>query len=81
MKPIEFPEQTCVLAENQPPYLPLPVYKEEDGMVVSCWKCSLWERIKVLLSGKVWVYAWTFNQPLQPQSVVIDRPFVKVKAE
>ena len=26
MKPIEFPEQTTVWAENQPPYLPLPAY-------------------------------------------------------
>jgi len=39
MKPIEFPEQNCVLAENQPPYLPLPAYKptykEEEGLVIS----------------------------------------------
>ena len=52
MKPIEFPEQNCVYAKDQPEYLPLPVHKTEDGMVVSCWRLTWRERLRVLLTGK-----------------------------
>jgi hypothetical protein len=37
MKPTEFLEQNCVYAKDQPEYLPLPVHRTEDGMVISCW--------------------------------------------
>jgi hypothetical protein len=75
MKPIEFKEQNCVYAKNQPEYLPLPVYKTEDGVVTSCWKLTWKERIKVLFRGHIWWSIMTFNNPLQPQSPSIDKPF------
>ncbi len=39
MKPIEFEEQNCIYAKDQPEYLPLPAHKTEDGrvMVDSPW--------------------------------------------
>lgn len=67
MQPITFKEQTCVYAENQPEYLPLPVYKAENGDVISCWQFTWQERLKVLWTGKMWFMARTFNRPLQPQ--------------
>lgn len=77
MKPIEFPEQNCVYAKNQPEYLPLAVHKTEEGEVISCWKLTWKERIKVLIGGKVWIHLHTFNKPLQPQFAQIDYPFIK----
>ena len=75
MKPIKFSECNCTFAENQPPYLPLPVWKSEDGKVISCWALSWRERVKVLWTGRVWWRMLTFNQPLQPQRPMVDNPF------
>lgn len=75
MKPIEFPEQNCVYAKDQPEYLPLPVHKTRDGMVISCWALTWRERFKMLLTGRMWWSVLTFNHPLQPQLPSVDRPF------
>lgn len=75
MEPVGFKEQNCTYAENQPEYLDLPVHKTEDGQVISCWKLTWKERIKMLLTGKIWWFVFTFNQPLQPQLPMVDKPF------
>ena len=78
MKLIEFPEQTVVIAKDQPEYMPLPAHKSEDdpeGRVICCWKLSLYERVQVLLFGKIWHHILTFNNPLQPQLLDIKYPF------
>ena len=66
MKPISFDGQNCVYAENQEPYIPLPAFRYDYGKVVSCWKLTFGERIKLLLAGRIWVSILTFNKPLQP---------------
>lgn len=68
MKPIKFPEVNCTYAENQPEYLPLPVFKNTSpqGEVISCWHLTLKERITILFTGKLWVSLMTFNKPLTP---------------
>ena len=75
MKIIKFKEQNIVYAENQPEYLPLPAYKHKslNVEVVSCWKLTVWERIKLLFTGRVWVQLLTFGAPLQPQYVTINK--------
>jgi len=75
MKPIGFKEQTCIYAENQPEYVPLPVFKTDDGEVISCWAMTWRERLSVLLTGKIWWSVLTFNNPLQPQQPYVNRPF------
>lgn len=75
MKPIEFKEQNCVYAKDQPEYIPLPVHKTEDGTVVSCWALTWRERIKLLFTGKIWWTVLTFNSPLQPVRPDITSPF------
>lgn len=67
MKPINFKQKNATYAEHQPEYLNLPVYKNGDGNVISCWKCGLMERLMVLLTGRVFISCMTFNNPLQPQ--------------
>jgi hypothetical protein len=68
MKPIEFPEYNKVYAKDQPEYQPLPVFKADtpEGHCISCWKLSFTERIRILMTGKLWVSLMTFNKPLTP---------------
>ena len=68
MKPIEFTEQNCVFAKDQKEYLPLPAFRNdsEQGEVISCWKLSFIERMRILFTGKLWVSLMTFNNPLTP---------------
>ena len=68
MKPVEFKHQNVVFAKDQPEYQPLPALKLDspEGEVISCWRMSFKERIKVLFTGKVWVSLMSFNKPLTP---------------
>ena len=61
---IKLPE--VIYAENQPEYTPLPAYRADDGMVITRWKLSLTERLRIALHGHLWLSVLTFNQPLQP---------------
>lgn len=75
MKPIEFEEQNVIFAEDQPEYLPLPAHRvdEAEGRVISCWKLTLWERIKLLFTGRLWVCLMSFNKPLTPSFFTVDK--------
>lgn len=72
MKPVKFKEHNFVYAENQPEYTPLPVFKNDmrnpdsRGEVISCWKLSFWERVRVLFSGKIWISELMFGKRLTP---------------
>jgi len=65
----KFPEQNVTYAENQSEYTPLPAHVNNAGVVTSCWKMPIWERIKFLFSGKLFISSLTFNKPLQPLRV------------
>jgi len=73
MKPIKFPEQNCTYAENQPEYLPLPAFKDENGVVISCWRLSFRERLRILFKGNIWLSLLTFNKPLTPSIITTDK--------
>lgn len=75
MKPIKFNGYNTTYAKDQPQYQPLPVLKFDtpDGEVVACWKMSFLERLKVLFTGKIWVQLLTFNKPLTPSYVTVNR--------
>lgn len=75
MKPIDFKGRNVVLGEKQPEYIALPAHKSPDGAVLTCWKLSWRERLKLLFTGRVWSHQLTFNMPLQPQLVQVDNPF------
>ena len=78
MKPERFPEVTNILAEDQPEYLPLPVCIYGDR-TISCWRLSLWERVKLLFTGRLWLLVLNFRQPLQPQLPTVDYPFLRLR--
>jgi len=76
MKPVEFPEQNRVWAKDQPEYLPLPAYSDEE-QTISCWRLSWWERVRIFFSGTLWLRQRNFNRPLQPQRPTLECPFVR----
>lgn len=82
MKPVKFKGNNCIFAKDQPEYLPLPAYKSKstEGEVISCWKLTLKERLKVLLKGRIYFSLWTFHKPLQPQRPSVDNP-LKLKEQ
>lgn len=77
MTPTEFDGQTLVIAKDQPEYLPLPAHRDADdpmGCVTCCWKLGWRERLKLLVTGRLWHEIMTFNLPLQPQRLTVDKP-------
>jgi hypothetical protein len=79
MKPIMFRESNVVFAKNQETYLSLPAYRDDEqgGRIFHCWKLSLRERLKVLLTGRLWINVLNFHQPPQPILPMVDCPFLK----
>lgn len=77
MKIVDFKKRNVIFAENQPEYNPLPAWRGPipECEVISCWKLSLWERIRILFTGVLWLRQLTFGQPLQPQLPQVESPF------
>lgn len=68
MKPVKFKEQNVIYAEDHPIYQPLQALKikSAEGQVISCWKLSLNEQIRIFFTGRIWVSLMSFNEPLTP---------------
>jgi hypothetical protein len=75
MKPIYFKEHTIVYSTYQPQYIPLPAYRSPGGEVITCWRLSTWECLRLLFTRKLWLRQLTFNTSLQPQLPQINYPF------
>ena len=70
----ELAEYEIIFAKDQPQYRPLPALRLEDGTVITRWKLSLLERLRVLLFGNLFLSQLTFNDCLQPQLPSVDEP-------
>ena len=68
MKPIKFKDQNTIVAEDQPPYQALPALKIDspEGEVISCWKLTFIERLRVLFLRRIWMLLMSFNNDLTP---------------
>jgi hypothetical protein len=76
MNLVEFPEQTTVFAKDQPEYLPLPAHvypNDVEGRITCCWSLSWRDRFRLMLTGLLWHQVLTFNRPLQPQFLTVDK--------
>ena len=75
MKPIDFEHSNKIYAKDQPEYQPLPalLLGGKDGQVVTCWKLSFKERLKVMVTGVVWLNLLSFNKPLTPSYMSVNR--------
>ncbi len=63
-------------AEHQDQYENLPTYKYDDaeGTVLSRWKLSWRERLRILFTGDMYLRVMTFNRPLQPVMLQVEKP-------
>jgi len=61
-------------AKDQPGYQPLPVWRDDDGATLSRWHCTWRERLRILITGDVYLWQLTFNRPLQPVSMESKAP-------
>ena len=66
MKPIRFKDHSAILAEEQSECLPLDVYSYKNGEVISCWKFSFWEKLRVLIGKPLWLNVMILDEPMQP---------------
>ncbi len=65
MKTIKFEKDCINFGEDQDEYKTLPVViaEDENGKIyISCWKLNIWEKIKVLLNGRIYLMILG-NQP------------------
>lgn len=78
MKPIEFDGCNQTIAKDQPEYRAMPCLSlnDEEGTRIFCWKLTWKERIKIFLTGELWQFLMTFNQPQHPQFMTVDKPEV-----
>lgn len=81
MKPIDFPEANTTFAANQPQYIPLPAYTDDEGRAISCWELTPEERQKIAETGILWLHQLTFGEPLQPILPTVDYPFVQEQTD
>lgn len=82
MNPIEFVEQTVIMGANQPEYSPLPTHlnrNDPEGRLTFCWRFTWRERLKLLWTGKLWHQVLTFGSPLQPQLLILEKPYLKLQ--
>lgn len=75
MEPIKFDGVNVVFGANQPEYIPLPAaVNYKAGKVLTCWKLTPEEIKRVQETGMVWLEMLTFNQPLQPVRLDVEKP-------
>lgn len=75
MKSINFKHANVQVAKNQAEYRTLPALKLNDkvGTMVTCWKLTFWERVKLLSTGIIWMSEMTFNNPVVPRYFSLNR--------
>ena len=72
MKAIKFKEANKTYAKNQPEYLSIDVL--DDGeQVISCWKLSFIEKMRVLFTGNIWLSLLMFGNPLTPSRMTTKK--------
>ncbi len=74
MTPTDFPERNLIIAEHQPEYIPIPAHVSRDGTATFCWELSDEELEILLKTKKLWHQVLTFNSPLQPQMLMVEKP-------
>jgi hypothetical protein len=78
MKAIPFKGHNVTFVENQEEYESLPAFKDEEGTVVTCWELSEEELKEITKTGKLWLSMLTFNTPLQPIKLSVNKSDVLI---
>jgi hypothetical protein len=66
-----------IIAKDQPQYLPLPVIELGKGVMVARWTLSEVERRIVAETGDVYIMMWTFNTPVMPHRLQVEKPNIQ----
>lgn len=69
-------QKEVIYAKDQPEYNPLPAIRQSDGCIVTRWQCTWRERLRVLLTGSIYLEVLTFNSPLQPLKMSVEPPVI-----
>lgn len=80
MQAVEFPQQTHILAKDQPQYIPLPVHIDQTAPEIPmtcCFELSDDEVEEIVRTKKIWHNQWTFGQPFQPIRMTTKSPFTE----
>lgn len=72
MENYKFDEANIEIAKNQNEYHSVWGYTE-GWNVVTCYKLNLWERLKLLFTGKLWLEFVTFGKPLQAHLPTVNK--------
>lgn len=73
----EFPQVNAIFKGDGKTIADLPCHiDDEQNLVVSCWKLSETDKQRILDSGEIFLGQLTFGNPLQPQAVWFQNPFV-----
>ena len=74
MEAIKFKECNVDFAKNQEEYNTLPAFADrKNGVVTTCYKLSLKDLIKIIFTRKIWLSLLTFNKPLTPQLLSVNK--------
>lgn len=76
MKPFKFKHHNAIAGDGQKEYVPLPILRfgnDPEGQIVSCWKLSFKEKVKILFTGKMWLSMFTYQSDLQPSLMSVHR--------
>jgi hypothetical protein len=74
-----FEEHELTYGKDQPEYMPLPALRvnvEGDDGIVTRWRPSWRERLRLIFGGDVFLYVKTFGGRLQPVMLKIEKPEV-----
>lgn len=63
-----------IFAKDQPQYTSLPCYYSKNGRVTTRWKLTWKERLRICLTGNLWLQVSTFKEPLQPVKLLTKCP-------
>lgn len=73
MRPIEFPEMNSVYGKGSKRFAELPAHTTGGGHVITCWKATPYERLRILFTGKIYCAQLTDKKGLQPQLLTVNR--------
>ena len=82
LKAKDFSESNLVYAKDQKEYSPLPVHYSKNGEVTSCWELNDEQIEKIKETKCLWLHVLTFNQPLQPLAMSVDKnDFISIQPD
>lgn len=75
MKAINFKDANIEFAKDQKQYNSLPALRigDENDTIVTCWRLTFFERLKILFTGRIWMSEMNFNRPLTPRYFSVKR--------